>query len=530
MKKIYNLFLTAAVLMLSLTGCSDQEPFITAGPDDTPRFLAPSEIEESLEYSVTKDRNEVFTMDIVVTPANYTTIQWIADGEVLGTGMSFSKQFEAGDYVLKILAVTTNGKEASRVINLKVKPLADDPVANDKPAERLQSPGAAVRVSGKNLSKITAVSVGGNIVNVTGSAADYIEYIVPEGLTDGQYRISLIDAENNSYGGGMITITSSAAVLKNSFSATSGDILEISGCKLSSVVSVTIGGQDCEILSKEDSKVTVKVPELEEGDYEVKAFTTSGAAVKFLSDEGLVEVASVKITLIAENVLWEGKHAVDWGSIWEDSDGSVTTNLKENAKVGYTLRLYLKRTDAEYALGCAAVGWADIVNGGTDSNRGDVNISFEETYIDFVLTAKSFELLDGGNLQVVGHGFDLLKMTLIPPAEVTLWEGKHAVDWDSIWEDNDGTVTTQIKENSFVGSVLRLYVKRTDAEYALGCAAVGWADIVSGGTDSNRADVNITFEDTVVEFELTAKSFELLGGGNLQVVGHGFDLLKITIQ
>lgn len=80
------------------------------------------------------------------------------------------------------------------------------------------------------------------------------------------------------------------------------------------------------------------------------------------------------------------------------------------------------------------------------------------------------------------------------------------------------------------GSILRLYVKRTDTEYAKGCAAVGWADIVNGGTDPNRGDVDITFEDTKVEFKLTKKSMELLNNGNLQVVGHGFDLTKITIE
>ena len=110
-----------------------------------------------------------------------------------------------------------------------------------------------------------------------------------------------------------------------------------------------------------------------------------------------------------------------------------------------------------------------------------------------------------------------------------MWSGNHAVDWGTIWED-DGTITTLLKQSAGPGSILRLYVKRTDTEYAKGCAAVGWADIVNGGTDPNRGDVDITFEDTKVEFKLTKKSMELLNNGNLQVVGHGFDLTKITIE
>ena len=64
----------------------------------------------------------------------------------------------------------------------------------------------------------------------------------------------------------------------------------------------------------------------------------------------------------------------------------------------------------------------------------------------------------------------------------------------------------------------------------MGCAAVDWADIVKGGRDGSRGDVQISFEDTEVEFKLTKKSMELLNSGKLQVVGHGFDLQKITIE
>ena len=139
------------------------------------------------------------------------------------------------------------------------------------------------------------------------------------------------------------------------------------------------------------------------------------------------------------------------------------------------------------------------------------------------------ELINSGNLQVVGHGFNVTKITIIQPSEEELWAGKHAIDWGTIWEDN-GTVTSVLKGMAGVGSVLRLYVKRTADDYCIGCAAVGWADIVKGGVDPNRGDVTINFEDTYVDFKFTEKSMELLNGGNLQVVGHGFDLLKITIQ
>ena len=299
------------------------------------------------------------------------------------------------------------------------------------------------------------------------------------------------------------------------------------GRKLNDAKSVTVNGQECSIESITNDQIVIKLPALEEGVYDVKATTNSGAAIKFLQNGNLVETASIKVSLIAEEVLWEGTHSVDWSTIFEKNE--LAAKLKEIAKPRAILRLYVKRTDSEYAKGCAAVNWADIVNGGTDPNRGDVDITFEDKYIDFKLTAKSMELLDQNNFQVVGHGFDLLKITLIQPSEEELWSGNHAVDWGTIWED-DGTITTLLKQSAGPGSILRLYVKRTDTEYAKGCAAVGWADIVNGGTDPNRGDVDITFEDTKVEFKLTKKSMELLNNGNLQVVGHGFDLTKITIE
>lgn len=407
-KNIFSVGLVCCAFAALSTSCSkDEEAFYTVSENDSPRILNTDFPDGG--FSINRDANLKF--EVLVTPADYTTVKWYADGKEEYVGNTIDKAFEAGEYTLKILAVTTQGKETSRTMSLKVKPLADDPVAEEKVAERLQSPGAAAKVSGSNLSKITAVSVNGIVAKVTSNADNYIEYIVPDGLADGQYRISLIDGENNSFGGGRITITSNATVSKTDFSAKSGGKLELPGCKLSDVQTVTINGLDCGIVSKEDAKVVVNVPELEEGTYEVKATTISGGKVKFLGDDGLVEVASVKITLIPETTLWEGKHEVDWGTIWEDKDGTVTAQIVENANVGSKLRLYCKRTASDYCQVSPTVNWANLITGLSDPDRGDKPFEGEAT-MEFALTAKSFELFKQGNLQVVGHGFDLLKITI----------------------------------------------------------------------------------------------------------------------
>ena len=613
-KNILTIGLVCCGFVAAFTSCSkDEETFFTAGPDDAPRILNTDFPEAG--FSIDRDQNLKF--EVLVTPADYTTVKWYADGAEVWTDANINKAFEAGDYQLKIVATTVRGKETSRDIKLTVRPLDGDPVGGSDIMERYQEPGTAVTLSGSNMASVVKVKIGGREINVTSDAADHIEYTIPADMPEGQYRLSLVNAEGMSFGGGIVNISGQAIVTESAFISALPGQLTLSGRKLDGVSAVTIGGQTCTIVSQQAdqlvvelpaladgnytmqattkngasvmfikdgalvdaasvsaaqviinqsdfigmsggqvsfagsnlnnvatmtvdgqscvivnqtaSSMVVELPALEEGTFDVKATTASGSTVKFLQDNQLVEVASIKVSLIAEDVLWQGNWVVDWDHIWEDKDGTVTPELKKLAKPRAILRLYVKRTADDYCIGCAAVNWADIVKGGKDEARGDVTINPEDTYVDFVLTNKSMELINSGNLQVVGHGFNVTKITIIQPSEEELWAGKHAIDWGTIWEDN-GTVTAKLKDMAGVCSVLRLYVKRTADDYCIGCAAVNWADIVKGGKDEARADVTINYEDTYVDFKFTEKSMELLNSGNLQVVGHGFDLLKITIE
>ena len=525
--KIKNI-LTACLLGFGVTAalmsCSkNEEAFYTVSDDDAPRILNTDFPDGG--YKI--DRNNNLKVEVLVTPVDYTTVKLFLDDKEVFTGSNIDVPVEAGDYTMKIVATTVKGKSTSRTMSLKVSPLASDAQASDDMLARLQSPGDEVTLEGTNMSNIKKVKINDREIAVSTATANSIQYTLPADMPEGQYRMSLIDADGNSFGGGLVTVNGESIITRGDFMGLSEGNVVIPGRKLDKVKSVTVNGVACTIESQTAEQLIIKLPVLEEGTYVVKVIDKNDAAVKFLSEGKLVETGSIKVSLIAEEVVWEGSHDVDWGNIFENS--GVGDKLKQIAKPRATLRLYVKRTDTEYAKGCAAVGWADIVKGGTDPNRGDVDITFEDKYVDFVLTAKSMDLLEQGPFQVVGHGFTLQKITLIQPAEEELWAGTHSVDWGNIWED-DGTITAKLKESAGPNSVLRLYVKRTDAEYAKGCAAVGWADIVNGGSDPNRGDVDITFEDTEVDFKLTKKSMELLNGGNLQVVGHGFDLLKITIE
>jgi hypothetical protein len=626
--KIKNIFLAGLMccgLAAVLTGCSkDEDPFFTIGGADAPRILNtdfersnPDDEDSPILFQI--DRNKNFTFTLQVTPTDQTTVTWYIDGKEVATGKQIDIPLETGTYTFKVVARSESGAETYRQGTIKVNPLGTDPVSSQNTVEMIQAPGKLVKLTGSNLSSIVKVKVGDREIPVTAADDGSLQYTLPTDMAEGEYRLSMLNAAGESFGGGLVKVSSAPTItaayfiptlhsqfdvfglqldkiesvtvngqactivsqgaermtiqmpdmpdgtyemkataagggvvkfvngnelaetatvefanvfaLMSNFIGQAGDKLTITGIRLNQVSTVTVNGMQCNIVQQGEYSMTIELPMLE-GTFDIKAIAANGTSVKFLDTDKFVEAGSVKLSLVAEDVLWEGSQVVDWdtGATWDD-DGTVTAILKQKAAPRATLRLYVKRTATDYCLACAAVDWADIVKGGKDGQRGDVSVAMEDSYVDFVLTSKSFELLNSGNLQVVGHGFTLQKITLIEPAEEELWTGSQVVDWDTgaTWDD-DGAVSNVLKQQAGVGTTLRLYVKRTATDYCLACAAVDWADIVNGGKDAQRGDVSVAMEDTYVDFVLTAKSFELLSGGNLQVVGHGFTLQKITIK
>ena len=319
------------------------------------------------------------------------------------------RAFKAGDYTLKIVATTTRGKETSRTLKLSVKALEDDPTVSDDIMERLQTPGAVQIMSGSHLSKVKMVSINNQKINVTSESDSYISYLLPENMPAGQYRISFLEADGEtSYGGGLVTVSNEVVVSKAKFSAQSKGQLNLQGRKLEDVDKVTIAGKECEIVSKNATALTVKLPEMEEGTFELKATTTAGAAVKFLSGSEMVESAVISISLIVENILWEGEHAVTWGTPFN----ALQNTFINHVHVGALVRVYVKG-DAG-AQGCLATAWwRNIYTGGEEGERGDIVFEGEQV-LEFKITEKSIELMnEQDGALVVGNGYKLTKVGVI---------------------------------------------------------------------------------------------------------------------
>ena len=103
MKKIYFLamFMLLMTCSLALTSCSsDDDPFITATEDDEPRILDPYFPDWSDgQPGVFKNfaRNLNLEAEVIVTPANHTTVKWYIDDEEVAEGLSINHSLLAGE-------------------------------------------------------------------------------------------------------------------------------------------------------------------------------------------------------------------------------------------------------------------------------------------------------------------------------------------------------------------------------------------------------------------------------------------------
>lgn len=222
MKKIVN-YLNATLLLLVLAAFSsctvDNEGFITASEDDAPQILLPWfadwENGEPAEYK-NFARDVEYIDSVTVTPTQYTKVEWFIDGEKIGEGKKIQRFFLAGNYILKIVATTTKGKTTSRTGKMVVRPLDSDPVPGNDLRDRQVVPGQKARLHGTNLNNITKITIGTQEIAtsfVADGGKDYLEYVVPENLPLGTYRLTLTDAEGNVYGGDKIVISNEAPVI-----------------------------------------------------------------------------------------------------------------------------------------------------------------------------------------------------------------------------------------------------------------------------------------------------------------------------
>lgn len=386
-----------------LTSCSsDNEPFITASEFDAPRILNTDIPEWSngkpgTLASISRDAN--FTFTVIVTPMDYTQVEWFLDERKIAEGKTIDQSLLAGDYLLKIVATTTKGLQTSRICRLVVRPSEGDPVLSSDALARLVASGARAAIQGENLAKISKVTIG--TVEVSGLIVDdtTLQFLVPEGLADGEYALVLTDTDGMSYGAGKVTVSSSPLVNTNVVFANAGKDVTLNGVNLDNIASIKVGDTQVQITKQEFSEVVFTCPNLAAGEYPLSMQSKDGKEINYNGS------STCTIVITAETTLWEGTHNVTWGTPF---DGLKTT-MKNLCRSGSVVRLYVTGNGQ----GTAATGWwNNILTGKGDPERGDIIIQ-GDMVLEFVLTDYSMEIMEAQEgFLVVGNGFTLKKITV----------------------------------------------------------------------------------------------------------------------
>ena len=318
MKKIYSILLMMLALSFGLIACTEETPFSTATENDDPRILDPlfpDRVNGELPVVSNISRDANFSMTLTVTPADYTTVTWFIDGEEIQTGKEIDLGLKAGTYHLKVTATTNIGKSTYREGLIQVNPLADDPWATEVAFERIIAAGEKAQLYGDNLNKVKSIVIGGktatDVAYTDNGANSYIEYTVPADLTDGTYRIILVDDGGNEYGGNKVTVTHDALITAGSERITANSEWVMTGINLNQIASFTFAGQTITSFTRQSAtEIAFTCPSLEDGEYALTGKTTSGKEVMFYTSEG--NIAEQTVVVSSERVLWEGHHYVSW--------------------------------------------------------------------------------------------------------------------------------------------------------------------------------------------------------------------------
>lgn len=410
MKNIYYMLTALFALSLAFTSCKDEDPFATISPDDDPMILDPvfpdrTKGELPVISQISRDAN--FTMKLTVTPSEYTEVTWEIDGTEIHQGKDIEVALEAGTYHVKMIATTIAGKSTYREGNVIVNPLEGDPHSEAVGTERIVAPGAIARLYGTNLDLVKEVVIGNKTVSsVTVGESDlgnYVEYEVPADISDGKHRISLVDAEGNSYGGNLTTVVSTSAITGGFERTTAGREWLMTGVNLDKVATLYVNGEAIsEFVRQSSTEIAIVCPSLEDGEYTLKGVSKDGTGVLFYSANEML--SEVLFAVTSETVLWEGHHYVSWDLA--DGDPNKMFNLipletfntiipGSVMKINYSIN----PADKYHQLRTTTVAWNDL--------PGTSAMDFSENgVIEVVLAQDALSMIrNEGGFLCVGHGY-----------------------------------------------------------------------------------------------------------------------------
>ena len=398
--------MSLALAVTAFAACTEKETFSTASGDDYPRIIDPvfpdwTDGVKPVVANISRDAD--FSMTLTVTPADYCTVRWYLDGEIVGEGKEIELGLMAGTYDFKVEVSTEAGYSTSREGLVQVNPLDGDPWADKISFERITAPGAAAVLYGNNLEKVSRIVIGSHTVTEPTLIEGGLSYTVPADLEDGTYRIILVDTEGNEFGGDLLTVSSDVLITSGAGRTGAGKEWVMTGINMNKIASLTIGNRKVtEFTSQTATEIVLTCPELEVGEYILTGTASDGSAVMFYSESG--NTTETTVILSSSTVLWEGHHYVSW-DLPDDNPNKkfdlIGKDVFATIKAGSVLSIhYSLEPDAEYhQIQTDTAWWTEL--------PGTAKADLTENGIHTItLTQEALDLIQAQDGFIcVGHGY-----------------------------------------------------------------------------------------------------------------------------
>ena len=407
----------------SLSSCSSQDdPYYTVSEDDTPRILNTDLVDQNL------NRVTPLNIEIKVTPRNFTKVTWLLNGTQIHEGFTINQLVPVGNHELKIVATTVKGLTTSRSIKVNVTPMADDPSIATDAKTRWLTIGKTKTVSCEHVTSISKLLIGDVEATNVSYADNKITFDVPS-MAEGEYLVTLVDAQGTKWGCGLFTVSTEdypdpgikeTTIWEGDVTINWGDskvfipAAEMADVPVGATVRLVYEMVDAEYhcmrVTNEDwsADIVAQFDLTESGAYEFE-FTADSKAIadaKGMLVTGfgykLTQVVIVEGVAPAENTLWEGSKDINWG----DSNVFIPAADMAAVAAGSKIHVYYEMIDAEYhCMRITNEDWSSDIVAQFDITA-DTAIPYEFDY-----TADSKAIGDAKGMLVTGFGYKITKVT-----------------------------------------------------------------------------------------------------------------------
>ena len=392
--------MSLALAVTAFAACTEKETFSTASGDDYPRIIDPvfpdwTDGVKPVVANISRDAD--FSMTLTVTPADYCSIVWYLDGDIVAEGNTIDMNLMAGTYDFKVTVSTEAGYTTFREGIVQVNPLEGDPWADKISFERITAPGAAAVLYGNNLEKVSRIVIGSHTVTELTLIEGELSYTVPAEVKDGTYRLILVDASGNEFGGDLLTVTSEPMVTSGADRISKSKDWTMTGVNMDKIASITLGGRTVsEFKTQTATGIVMECPDLKAGEYTLTGKALDGSAVLFHTEAGITE--EMKSTVSLETTLWSGHFLVD---NWSVNFTEVTKDQFADIEAGSVLRVYYSlNTAAEYHQIRTTTTWWNDLPGTAQTDLtadGVFTVTLTQEALDMIQTQDGFIC--------VGHGY-----------------------------------------------------------------------------------------------------------------------------